>query len=61
VNLANEKSQPNPRDLDILQDLHDRAKQLYAELLAATPAAGKKPVVLSRRAKSWVLSRRDAR
>jgi hypothetical protein len=36
VNLAEEKGQPNPnpRDVAILQDLHDRAKQLYAELLA---------------------------
>jgi hypothetical protein len=38
VNLAHEKSQPNPnpRDLEILQDLHDRAKELYAELQGAT-------------------------
>jgi hypothetical protein len=37
LNLAHEKnrSNPNQRDLDFLQDMHERAKELYAELQAA--------------------------
>lgn len=37
-NLAYEKHLPHPnsRDLDILQDLHEHAKELYAEMQAST-------------------------
>lgn len=39
-NLAAEKKKAKPENLDILQDLHDRAKEMYAEFVATGQVRG---------------------